>query len=228
MLAAGAVVLALLLARSRQPLPRHEQPHHVPVAADARRRILRPVQAFFFVYVGAEATMAVWVTTWAEDLDLGPERAAALVTAIFWAGFTLGRLVAVVATHRISVGRVLVAACALSTVLAASLLAADRLELVAWVGTGLVGFALGPQFATMFAVADGAIGLDGATTSQIIAASGLGSLTIPWLTGQLLEAGGTGRLPAVVLAGAAASTVAALVVVRHARAMPSTTARVAA
>lgn len=213
-LGAGAVVLAALLARSRQPPPRHEQEHHVPVPPDERREVLRLVQVFFFVYVGAEATMAVWVTTWAEDLDLSLARGPALLTATFWAGFTLGRLAAVVATHRRPVADVLVAACALSTVLAAVLAAGDHLEAVAWVATALVGFSLGPQFATMFAVTDGAIGLDGTTTAQIVAASGLGSLLVPWATGQLLDARGTSLLPVVVLVGAGASTVAAVAVVR--------------
>lgn len=219
-LALGALALGVLLARSRQPPPRHESEHHVAVDPAYRREVLRVVQAFFFVYVGAEATMAVWVTTWAEDLDLRLDDGPALLTATFWAGFTLGRLAAVGATHRWPVATVLVGACGLSTVLAALLVAGDEVRALAWVGTALVGFALGPQFATMFAVADGAIGLDGRTTSQIVAASGLGSMIVPWLTGQLLEAQGTDWLPVVVLAGAAGSTVAAVVVARLAARPP--------
>lgn len=211
-LAAGAI--ALLLGRSRQPTPRHEQEHHVPVPAPYRRRVLRLVQAFFFVYVGAEATFAIWVTTWAEDLDLAGSRAPAILTAVFWAGFTLGRLAAVIATRTQPNATVLVVACAASTVAAVVLLAADATTTVVWVATPVLGFFLGPQFATMFAVADGAIGLDGRTTSHIIAASGIGTLAIPTATGWLLDAQGTDLLPLVVLIGAAASTVAALAVTR--------------
>jgi fucose permease len=218
-LASGGV--ALLLGRSRQPRPRHELEYHVPVPTHHRRRILRLVQLFFLVYVGAEATFAVWITTWGEQLGLGGERAPAVLTALFWTGFTGGRLAAVIATRRLANATVLVAACAASTVAAAALLGASGSVLVAWVATPVLGFALGPQFATMFAVADGAIGLDGRTTSQIIAASGIGTLAIPSATGWLLDARGTDLLPVVVLVGAAASTVAALAVARADRRGPS-------
>jgi fucose permease len=224
--ALAAVVLAVILGRSRQPRPRHEQEHHVPVPAPYRRRVLRLVQAFFFVYVGAEATFAIWVTTWGEDLDLGGDRAPAILTAVFWTGFTLGRLAAVIATRTRANGTVLIAACAASTVAAIALLGSGSSTTVAWIATPVLGFALGPQFATMFAVADGAIGLDGRTTSHIIAASGIGTLAIPTATGWLLDAEGTGLLPAVVLIGAAASTVAALAVVRAHDARPTLAASV--
>ncbi len=211
-IAIGATALGVLLARSRQPEPRHVHEHHPTVEPRVRARILVSVQVFFFVFAGAEATMAVWVTTWAEDLDLGRIGSPAVLTAVFWVGFTAGRLAAVMATRRHAPLPVLVLACGASTAAAALLLGAGAAPAVAWVGTALVGFALGPQFATMFAVADGMIGLDGRTTSRIVAAAGLGSLAVPAATGWLLGRFGTDLLPTIVLIGAAGSTAAALAV----------------
>jgi fucose permease len=109
---------------------------------------------------------------------------------------------------------VLLVTCACSVVAAAVLHGATSTPPMAWVGAALIGFALGPQFATMFAVADAMIGLDGRTTSRIIAAAGLGSLLAPSATGWLLDRFGTSLLPTIVLVGAVASTIAALVVRR--------------
>jgi fucose permease len=80
-----------------------------------------------------------------------------------------------------------------------------------WVGAGLFGATVSPQFPTMIAVADRRLGLTGSITAWIIAGTGLGSLTLPWLIGVLLDRAGARAMPATVAVLATASLVWAVV-----------------
>jgi fucose permease len=219
---AALVVMAGALFRTRAaPAPRqHAAPPAGEVAADRahrrtrRTRVLATAAAFFALYVGAEATFASWVTTYGEDLDLGLASAPALLTAVFWAGFTLGRVAAVIATRTKPVEPILVGTCLGAAVAGGALWLADATSALVWVLTAGVGFLLGPQYATMLAAADQRARLDGASTSLLVGVAGMGGLAGPLLTGLILDAHGVDTMPLVVAgcilaaAGLAALTVA--------------------
>ena len=47
---------------------------------------------FFLLYVGVELGFAGWIFTYGEEMGIGGARGPALLTALFWIGFTGGRL----------------------------------------------------------------------------------------------------------------------------------------
>lgn len=217
-LAAGLAGIAWLLHGHATPVkpvrgehPDHHRPHHTaPVL------LLVLAGGFFALYVGAEGTFGAWSTTYGESLDLGWRSAPALLTAVYWAGFTLGRVVAVAVTKRRSVDRVLTVSSAAATVAALALAAADSHPATTWVVVALLGFTLGPQYATMLAVVDRRAGLDGRSTSLLVGAAGAGGLVVPLATGAILDQAGVSTLPivvAVTIGGAWLLAVA--VVARH-------------
>ena len=53
------------------------------------------VAGFFVLYVGLELGFAGWIHTYAEEVHLGSANVVSAVTTVFWAAFTVGRLVAV-------------------------------------------------------------------------------------------------------------------------------------
>ncbi len=188
-----------------EPLPHHGSPTLLILGA-----------LFFAVYVGAEGTFGAWSTTYGEDLSLGFASAAQVLTAVYWGGFTLGRLVAVAATKTGSVDRVLTASCAAATVASVALTLVDGRAIPTWALVAGLGFTLGPQYATMLAVVDRRVGLDGKATSRLIGAAGTGGLVIPLITGGILDAAGVRTLPLVVaVACAVAWALSVAVVARH-------------
>lgn len=215
-LVAGAVGVWALLRHVPTPVaPARDQADTAgPTRHPAGMLVL--AAAFFALYVGAEGTFGAWSTTYGEALPLGFDEAAAVLTAIYWGGFTLGRVAAVAATRVRSVDRVLTVSCLAATLAAVALTVADSQPAPTWVMVGVLGFTLGPQYATMLAVVDRRVGLDGRSASRLIGAAGTGGLIIPLATGWILEEASVGALPAIVavtIGGATAFAIA--VVVRH-------------
>lgn len=165
------------------------------------RRHAAALGAFFVVYVGTELGFGGWIHTYAETVGLAGA-AATGITATFWAGFCLGRLAGIVLVRRLGPTRLLFGASALAVVAAVALVAADGATAVVWVGAAVFGLGVAPQFPTMIAVADARLGVTGAVTSWIIAGAGVGSLTVPWLIGVLLDGRGAQALPVTVLVSA--------------------------
>jgi FHS family Na+ dependent glucose MFS transporter 1 len=227
-LVVGVVMIALALRGTQQPV-RREAVHHHEVDSSRANPAFLLLCLFFFLYVGAEVTFAGWVTTYGDEIHIGGKDAAAVLTSVFWAGFVTGRVVAVGLTRRVSLATMLIGACALSTAAAFVLAVGDNVNAVVWVVTGLIGFFLGPQYATMLAFGDQRMRLSGSSTSLIVASSGVGGLTLPIATGWVLDRGGASLLPWAV--GCAcllttAVTVATVVVGGHRPPVTSTNAPV--
>ncbi len=205
--AVPALVMAAVVAR--RPAPGAPlRPANGPSAGGLVAR--GGLAVFYVLYVGAELGLAGWIHTYAGAIGLSGA-AATGVTATFWAGFCLGRLVAAAVVRRVGEVRLLVMSCALATLAALGLLAGDGAPVAVWVGAGLFGATVSPQFPTMIAVADRRLGLTGSITAWIIAGTGVGSLTLPWMIGVLLDRVGARAMPAAVAVLAAASLVWAVV-----------------
>jgi fucose permease len=184
------------------------------LAGGASGRALIIVCVFFFVYVGAEVTFAGWLHTYGEELGLAKEGAASVLVSVFWAGFVLGRVVAVWLTRVIALSTMLVVSCAGATVGAFLLGVANGNMSMVWPMTAITGLCLGPQFATMMAYGDEKLRLSGTSTARIVASSGAGGLVLPVASGWLLDSYGANALPWTVMTASALSLVIAIAVIR--------------
>lgn len=221
---AVGVVLAAVLWRLRgTTVPTRRDASHNELVDGASSRALTLVCVFFFVYVGAEVTFAGWLHTYGEEIGLGDRERASILVSVFWAGFVLGRIIAVWLAARVALGAMLVASCLLATVCAAVLGVGDGSPAIVWTMTALVGVFIGPQFATMMAFGDERLRLSGASTARIVASSGAGGLVLPVASGWLLDRRGAASLPWTVTAACAASLLMALLVIRSGRQRPPVT-----
>lgn len=211
-LAVGLVLIGAVLRGTQQPV-RREAAHEHEVESARFSPAFLLLCLFFFLYVGAEVTFAGWVTTYGDEIHLGGGSAPEILTSVFWAGFVVGRVAAVGLTRRLPLATMLVAACLLSTVAAFVLAVGDGFVAVVWVLTGVIGFSLGPQYATMLAFGDQRMRLSGSSTSLIIASSGVGGLTLPIGTGWILDRGGASLLPWAVGGACLLTTVVTIAVV---------------
>jgi fucose permease len=226
-----AVVLALslgsfafLLRHTDQPV-RRAAVHHDDVDVSRSHPAFVLVCVFFFLYVGAEVAFAGWVSTYADEIRLGGQSAPGILASVFWAGFALGRLIAIWMARRMSLSTMLVASCAMSVIATFVLAVGDGVAAVVWICTGLVGLTLGPQYATMLAFGDERLRLSGSSTSVIIACSGVGGLTLPIATGWILDRWGARQLPWAVGVACAATTAVTVATVLVGRQRPPLTSR---
>jgi fucose permease len=158
------------------------------------------------LYVGLEVGFAGWIATYADTVGLGSgSGSGAALTAVFWGAFTFGRLGGIAIAARVRPIALLLGSCTLTVLAAVALVAARGSGAAVWVATIVFAFGLAPQFASMIAFASEHLPLTGGSTSWFLAAAAIGGLTLPWLIGQLFSASGSGALPAVMLAGGAAT-----------------------
>lgn len=213
-----AVFVAILLTVSFSMLVTHDEPPHpdaaqVEVRPHIPRGAVAVVALFFLLYVGAEVAFGGWIHTYAEDVGLEGSRPA-LVTAVFWAAFSLGRLVAIPVSSRIRPLPLVSGACALSVVGLVIIVVGRGDQSAVWTGTALYGLSSGPQYPTMLALVDSRLSLTPTATGYIVAAAGLGALVFPTVVGPLLDRVGSGAMPALVLTVTASAAVWVLMVRR--------------
>jgi len=209
----GALGLAVALRRVSTPVRASAPTGEHPQLLAGSRGLFLLVALFFFLYVGAESTMAGWVSTYGESIEIGGVEAAGWLTSMFFAGFTLGRVVAIWVASRVPVGVLVVSSCLGSMVAALALGLGDGTSMVVWAATFAFGFFLGPQYASMMAVGDERLRLSGSATSLIVAASGFGGLVLPVTTGWVLDGQGADSLPWALFVASMATTAVALAVV---------------
>lgn len=215
-LAALTALCSFVLLSSPPPMktraPDHS--HDDTAAASVRRGQLAVVSLFFFVYVALEVGFANWIHSYVEQIGYGDANTATGVTATFWIGFSVGRVISIGLARRFSAGWMLVGSMTIALASSAVLVAVNGGNIGLWIVTFLFGVSIAPQFASMISYAEQHLALSGAATSAFIGAAGLGGLVMPWTVGQLFDAHGPGVLPTVTLA-ACLATVAAGLWVRH-------------
>jgi FHS family glucose/mannose:H+ symporter-like MFS transporter len=214
----GALTLLCVIVLLTTPAPvKTRTAHHThdgEQGASVRRGQLLVVGLFFFVYVALEVGFANWIHTYVEQIGYGNANTATGVTATFWVGFSVGRVIAIFLAARFSAGWILVGSMTLALTSSLVLVAVNGGSIGLWIVTFFFGMSIAPQFASMIAYAEAHFALSGASTSVFVGAAGLGGLVMPWLLGQLFDAHGARVLPPVVLA-ACVVTVGAGLWVRH-------------
>ncbi len=138
----------------------------------------------FFVYTGAEMTAGQWsfsLFTLGRGIS---ETTAGWWTSLYWASFTIGRLVLGVVIDRFGFVR------SLRIMIGGSLVGAillwwNPVEGVSFAGLALIGFALAAIFPTLIAITPRLLGSRQAANAigMQVACGGLGIAVLPWLAG---------------------------------------------
>jgi FHS family Na+ dependent glucose MFS transporter 1 len=178
--------VALWLAR----VPSPESPGAVRVDADGRSVIRRHavivalIAAFFFLHMGGEMAFGGWIYTYADGLT-GSATTARIVNSAFWGGLVLGRLVAIPLALRLS-PRSMLQLDLVGSVLSLGLLLVLPGSIPAlWIGTIGFGFFVASMIPSSFNLAARQMPISGQVSSAFLVGGSLGSMTLPWLVGQL-------------------------------------------
>lgn len=185
------LMLPVVLYIARQPSPVNQDVVEKESAAKPPSPTLVALIALFiFLYVGAEISFGGWISTYAVALGLATPTTAAYLTSGFWGALTVGRLLAIPLAARFRPRTILLvdllgcmAAVGLILVYPASLT-------VAWVGSIGAGLFMASVFPTTLSLAERRMPITGQVTSWFFVGASLGSMTVPYIIGQLFESTG--------------------------------------
>ena len=183
MIALVCAFAAILIFATRWPTPAHGSHERssfrtIPHAA----HLLAALGALFFLYIGTEAALVGWISTFGERLGSAAAAAVAL-PSFFWAAVLLTRLAAPMLLARIS--EAMLARCGLALAAGGTVLVltAHAYPVMA-VGITLVGLGLAPVFPLFLsAMYRGFASASTRAASLLYIVGGLGGASLPWLVG---------------------------------------------
>jgi len=191
-------LLALLIAlaalwMTRLPSPSRQEAATGPEAA-ARKAgfgwLTVLIAGLMFLHLGAELGYGNWIFSYGLAVDVGPETTARLLNSVFWGALTLGRLIAIpVAAWLLPRTMLLIDLIGAAISMGVILLLPGWAPAV-WIGTFGFGLSLASFFASAFNFAERRMPITGRVTGYILVVANAGSMTIPWLIGQLFESVG--------------------------------------
>lgn len=143
--------------------------------------------ALFFLCVGAEFSLMGWIKVYAEHTGLASVESAPYFLAGFLGAFTVGRLLGIPLSAWISPSKLLAIDIAGALICVSLVIAFPQSVAILWIGTIGMGASIASMFATAFNYAERRMAITGRVTSWFLIGASLGSMTVPWLIGQLFE-----------------------------------------
>ncbi len=205
--AALMVPVALWLARLPSPeSPIAARPGATTDAPSVVRRhawLIGLIAVFFFLHMGGEMAFGGWIFTYADGAT-GSPTTARLVNSAFWGGLVVGRLVAIPLALRFSPQAMLTLDLVGTVASLALILLLPESVAALWVGTIGFGFFVASMIPSSFNLAERRLPITGHVSAAFLVGGSLGTMTLPWLVGQLFVP--WGPLSVVYVTGAAMLT----------------------
>jgi fucose permease len=184
--------LAVLMLPGLIWLSRQSSPAPQSDAEDGRQRggnrlLITLVALFFFLHVGAEISFGGWIFTYAMAMDLSSEAAAAYLTSGFWGALTLSRLLTIPIAARVRPRSILLASLAGCLISVSIILLWPYSSVAVWLGALGMGLSVASIFPSSFSLAERNMTITGRVSGWFIVGASLGSISLPWIIGQLFE-----------------------------------------
>jgi fucose permease len=184
-------VLAILILPISLLIPFFPSPSYIQARQQAELRPAVPVLVFlfsiiFFAFTGAELGFGGWIYTYSTFQEYTNPAMAASINAAFWAALTVGRLVSIPLIIKLKPQKMLWANFYGIIISLLVIICFSSSEVFLWIGTIGTGFFMGPIFPTLLGDAQSRMHMSGKITSLFFASSSIGSMTVPWIMGQLI------------------------------------------
>jgi FHS family Na+ dependent glucose MFS transporter 1 len=188
-----AILLTML---SSSPAPSIS--HHEERSATIPVVLLSLLVLFFFLEVGAEATMMGWIFSYAVGHGIST-RTAYQINSAFWAAFTIGRLATVWLSLRFAALSLVRFFVSLTILFAAALLVLPMSLALLWTCAIGLGLSVAPVFPSTFGYAQNRLHLSGRIMGFFLVGSSAGGMFWPRIVGQFFESDGAQVMAWVVL-----------------------------
>ncbi len=139
-----------------------------------------------FLYVGSEVSFAGWIYSYVLAIHNSAKEFAGIITSSFWIAFTVGRLISVPLSSRLTAFQILLINYAGSVCGLILVYYSQSLYLIAS-GTILFGLSMSSTFPSLLNYASKTINLDSRTNGILFALGSVGAMIIPYTTGYLFE-----------------------------------------
>jgi len=174
-----------------------------------------------FLYVGIEATVGNWMSTYASRTTAWTFAGSTLAVAVFWAALLLGRALTPVMLTRMPEQR-LYRVSVFATIAGILVLLSAHTPLTILSGAAVTGLSLAPLFPLILALFLAEIG-ESNNAGWVFAVAGLGGAVLSWLTGIVSSDTGSLRIGLLVPGSAA---LLMLLMIAWSRANPGPSANV--
>ena len=186
-LALVSVPPILLTLVSTSPRPRAE--HHEEANAAVPALLLGLLVLYFFLEVGAEASVMGWIFSYSIKQGIA-EQEAYKINSAFWAAFTAGRLATIWLSMRFAALPLVLVFMGLATLFAVGLLVFPTSAAAVWICAVGFGISVGPVFPSMFGFVQNRLHLSGKVTGWLLVGASAGGMFWPRLVGQFFESQG--------------------------------------
>ena len=142
---------------------------------------------FSFIVVGAEISFGSWIYTYAITKNILMDNQAAYLTSIFFGTMTIGRIIIVPFTKRISFEKIVFFSLLISIISLGSMLIFPESSMFLWIVTIVVGLSISTLFPATLSLAENNLNISGKLTSLFLIGATLGAMILPWTIGQLIH-----------------------------------------
>jgi MFS transporter, FHS family, Na+ dependent glucose transporter 1 len=150
-------------------------------------RLVVLMMILFFTYVGVESGFGGWIFTYAVEVEIASEAAAAYMNSIFWGTLTLGRLLSIPLAKRLAPSKLLIGNFILAILFLGLILIWPENSIMVWISSAGLGLGLSSVFPTLLALGETRIKITGGVTGLFFLGSSLGGTVLPMLLGQIFE-----------------------------------------
>lgn len=148
------------------------------------------IALYLGLYAAAEFGFGGWIYSYAVESQLAGTTDAAYLTTAFWAAFTAGRLLGVPLSLRIAPHWMLLGDLAGSLTGLSIILVWSHSALALTIGTVVTGLSMASVFPVTLSLAESRLTITASVTGWFIVGAAAGSMTLPWLMGQLFTSAG--------------------------------------
>jgi FHS family Na+ dependent glucose MFS transporter 1 len=189
----------------------------LPQSASSEKLLVGLIALLLFLYAGAEASFGGWIFTYATDLNLADETAAALLTSAYWGALTLGRLLAIPIAARVHPRPILFLALGGCLASVGVILLWPASHTALWLGAFGLGLSMATIFPTAISFAGHHLAITGQITGWFFVGASAGGMSLPWIIGQLFEAQGPRAMMVSILADLALAMGVLIVLTWHSK-----------
>ena len=139
------------------------------------------------LYVGTEVSFSGWIFSYTRAILNSSNSTAGIMTSFFWGSVTIGRLISIPLSRKISSEKFLIADLLGAVIGISFIFLFSSSAFTISMGTIIFGISMASFFPNLLAFTEKYIGITGRINGIIFTGTALGGMSLPYLSGQLFQ-----------------------------------------